>query len=127
MIQPTPVDAVTEMVTAINQGNLQAAIAKYEPGACFVVQPGNVAKGTEAIAEAIGRMIAMKLVLTAQLQQTIQIGDLALYCSKWQLNGTAADGSPVQIEGTSSDVLRQQADGRWLIAIDNPWGPAVLG
>jgi hypothetical protein len=29
--------------------------------------------------------------------------------------------------GESSDILRRQSDGRWLIAIDNPWGAQVLG
>jgi ketosteroid isomerase-like protein len=72
-------------------------------------------------------MIDQKLVLTAQVEQTIQIDDLALYCSKWQLKGSSEDGSPIQYEGTSTDVLRRQADGSWLIAIDNPWGAAILG
>jgi ketosteroid isomerase-like protein len=71
-------------------------------------------------------MIALKPVLTAQTHQTIQTGEVALYCSDWMLAGTAADGSPVEISGKSSDVLRRQPDGRWLIAIDNPWGPAML-
>jgi len=28
--------------------------------------------------------------------------------------------------GESSDILRQQRDGRWLIALDNPWGAKIL-
>jgi ketosteroid isomerase-like protein len=28
--------------------------------------------------------------------------------------------------GESSDVLRRQRDGRWLIALDNPWGADLL-
>jgi ketosteroid isomerase-like protein len=28
--------------------------------------------------------------------------------------------------GVSSDVLRRQHDGRWLIAVDNPWGATIL-
>lgn len=127
MNKSNPSDTVTGLVDAINQGNLQAAIARYEIGACFVVQPGTVAVGTEALSQAIARMIALKPVLTTQTCQTIQTGEVALYCSQWQLTGTAVDGSPVHMTGSSSDVLRRQADGHWLIAIDNPWGPAVLG
>lgn len=43
-------------------------------------------------------------------------GDLALVHTRWSLEATAPDGA----------ALRRQPDGRWLIAIDNPWGTAVL-
>jgi ketosteroid isomerase-like protein len=36
------------------------------------------------------------------------------------------DGAPVRMEHTSADVLRRQADGRWLFVIDNPWGTSIL-
>ena len=52
---------------------------------------------------------------------------MALFCSKWSLTGTGPDGKPMQLGGLSSDILRRQADGTWLIAIDNPWGTAILG
>ena len=32
-----------------------------------------------------------------------------------------------KMQGTTSDVLRRQADGTWLFVIDNPWGSAILG
>jgi ketosteroid isomerase-like protein len=31
------------------------------------------------------------------------------------------------MEGTSTEVIRKQADGRWLFVIDNPWGVGILG
>ncbi len=30
------------------------------------------------------------------------------------------------MSGESTDVLRRQPDGRWLIALDNPWGVQIL-
>jgi ketosteroid isomerase-like protein len=36
-------------------------------------------------------------------------------------------GESVVLGGESTDVLRRQPDGRWLIAIDDPWGARVLG
>ena len=38
------------------------------------------------------------------------------------MDGTGADGNPVNFTGTATDVLRQQSDGTWRIIIDNPWG-----
>jgi len=30
------------------------------------------------------------------------------------------------MSGESSDILRRHKDGRWLIALDNPWGAQIL-
>ena len=40
--------------------------------------------------------------------------------------GTGPNGMTVEMAGKSSDVLRRQPDGTWLIAVDNPWGTEVL-
>jgi ketosteroid isomerase-like protein len=55
-----------------------------------------------------------------------QCGDVALLMSKWTLKGTSTEGEPVSIEGQTSDVVRRQADGSWLFAVDNPFGAAYL-
>lgn len=44
----------------------------------------------------------------------------------WTLTGAGPDGKPVQMSGMSSDILRRQSDGKWLIIVDNPWGTAIL-
>lgn len=121
-----PVDVVNQLIKAINEGNLDAAVACYEAQAIFVVQPGQVATGTKALRDALAGFITMKTTITAETYKIMQTGDLALYTAKWNATGTAPDGAPVKLNGTSSDVLRRQADGRWLIAIDNPFGAAIL-
>ncbi|BCJ57119.1 hypothetical protein Jiend_05410 [Micromonospora endophytica] len=40
----------------------------------------------------------------------------------WAITGTTADGAPVDLRGTATDVARKGADGFWRYAIDNPWG-----
>lgn len=122
----SPIDTLVQLVKAINEGNLDAAISFYETQAIFVVQPGQVVTGTKAVREALAGFIAMKATITAETYKVIQTGDLALYTSKWNAKGTAADGTAMKLTGSSSDVLRRQADGRWLIAIDNPYGAAIL-
>ena len=49
-------------------------------------------------------------------------GVLALTGGKWTSTGKDSDGKPVALSGKSVEVVRRQADGRWLFAIDNPWG-----
>jgi len=84
------------------------------------------ARGTSQIREALSGFIAMKAQLRSEAQQVIENQDVALYIGRWSLNGTDPSGKPVSMGGESTDVLRRQPDGRWLIALDNPWGAQIL-
>lgn len=121
-----PLDAVTQFVNAMNQGNLETALSMYEPGASLVVKPGIVATGTSALREALAGFVALKPTLTSEAQQIVEAGDVALYCARWSLRGTDPAGNLVQMNGRSSDVLRRQPHGNWLIALDNPWGTDIV-
>lgn len=123
----SPKDTVNSLMEAMNRGDVDAAVALYEPGATLVVEPGTLATGAEALRKALEGFISLKPTLTTKKSTVIEVGDIALFCSAWSLSGTAPDGTPVSMGGHSSDVLRRQADGRWLIAVDNPWGTAILG
>ena len=122
----SPNDAVIQFVDAMHKGDLETALSLYEPGASLVVQPGTVITGTLALREALSGLIALKPTFTAGSYKVIEAGDIALYCSEWSMRGTDPAGNPVHMNGRSSDVLRCQPDGNWLIALDNPFGPAIL-
>jgi ketosteroid isomerase-like protein len=126
MSTPTPADAVDQLIEAIIKGDLDSAVAAYEPGASLVVQPGKVVTGAAALREAISGFVALKPTMTTEAHQLIQSGDIAQYISRWSLKGRDPNGHEIQMNGISSDILRRQADGRWLIALDNPWGVALL-
>ena len=122
-----PEDTVQKFFEAFNRRDLEFLISLYEPKAALVAQPTQIAEGHAAIREALDGFLAMKPTLTPEKKTLVTAGDLALSVVRWTLNGTGPDGSPVRMEGTTSDVLRKQADGRWLYAIDNPWGAGILG
>src|SRR5438445_431712 len=105
---------------------LEAALALYETNAVLVVQPGHLACGTSQLREALARFIALEPTLRSEVQEVIAAGDLALYAGRWTLRGMDPNGHPVVMSGESSDIIRQQRDGRWLIALDNPWGAKIL-
>ncbi len=121
-----PIDAVHQLVAAINAGNLDAAVALYEPTGVLISPAGVPARGTAELRAALGGFIAMKPRLEAQAERVFESGDLALYLSRWTLHGVDPGGKAIEMAGESTDVLRRQADGRWLVAIDNPWGVKTL-
>ena len=126
MTQSSPLDTINSLTAAINQGDLDAALNLYEHDAVFVAQPGRLARGHDGIREALSVFVSLKASLRGQAQQVVESGDVVLYCSRWTLTGTSPDGGKVEMAGVSSDILRRQSDGRWLIVIDNPWGTSIL-
>lgn len=126
MRTPSPLDAVTQFVNALNQGDPETALSLYEPGASLVVQPGVVATGTSALRAALAEFAALKPTLTTEAYKILEADDLALYCSRWTMHGTDPAGNPVHMNGRSSDVLRRQPDGNWRIALDNPYGTEIV-
>ncbi len=121
-----PVHTVDQLVQAINRGDLAAAVALYEPNAVLVVKPGQLARGAAEIREALAGFVAMKAILRSDAQTVVEAEDIALYVGRWNLRGTDAGGQTVVLGGESTDILRRQGDGRWLIALDNPWGATIL-
>ena len=122
----SPNDTVRQLIAAINSGNLDAAVALYEPSGVLLSPEGQPARGTAELRAALQSFIAMKPRLESQAERVFESGDLALYLSRWSLHGTDPSGKAITMTGESTDVLRRQAGGSWLIAIDNPWGVKTL-
>ena len=122
----TPIDTVNKLTNALNRGDLEAAVALYEPNAVLVAQPGQVARGSAELRTALAGFIGLKPALRSLAQNVVEVGDIALYMSRWTLQGTDPSGKAITMGGESSDVLRRQKDGRWLVAVDNPWGAQIL-
>jgi uncharacterized protein (TIGR02246 family) len=118
-----PEECDTLLVEAINRGDLESALALYEPKASFVLDSGQVVTGLAAIREVMQGFLALKPKFSIEVK-AVQSGDgdLALTRAKWSLSGTGPDGKPVTMSGNSTEVVRRQADGTWRFVIDNPRG-----
>ena len=103
----TPEDADHLLCEAISAGALAAALALYEPEARFVVAPGNVVTGSEAIRQVMSEFLALRPTLTLEKVTAVQAGDSALLSSTWSLAGTGPDGKPVSMSGQGQDVVRR--------------------
>lgn len=119
----TPVETIERLTRAFNEGDVDTALALYEPDAVFQAEPGAPAiSGGAAIREALEGFAALKPSMTSEIAKVHEAGDVALMVIRWQLRGTSPDGQPVEMGGTSADVLRRREDGNWGIAVDDPWG-----
>jgi uncharacterized protein (TIGR02246 family) len=121
-----PEDVVRDFADRLNRGDVESALELYEPDAAFVPEPGRTVRGADAIREELEALVALKPELTGETQGVRVGGDVALVLHHWSMRGESPDG-PVEMGGTSADVLRRQEDGSWRVLIDDPWGAAGTG
>ncbi len=122
-----PITTVLMMTEAFQQGDLAAVLRTYEPGAVVVGEPGKHLQGDAALRAMFSGFMAVQPKFTYSGHDVVEAGDVALHIAPWQMTGTDPRGKPVQAQGLSVAVLRRQADGRWLMVIDQPFGDQLLG
>jgi uncharacterized protein (TIGR02246 family) len=111
---------------AVAARDIDAILETYEPNAAMAVQPGMAITGSQALRDGFKQFLALDPKLTITNEEIIQTGDIALHSYTWDMTGKAPDGSSISQSGLSVVVLRKQADGRWLMVIDNPFGGHLL-
>jgi uncharacterized protein (TIGR02246 family) len=122
MAARTPEDLDRLFAEALNAGKLDALVALYEPQAALTPMPDKLVTGTAAIRESLAAFLAGNPTISLNPRLVAQSGDLAVVSAKWELSVTGPDGKPAKMTGQSVEVLRRQSDGRWLFAIDLPFG-----
>ncbi len=110
---------------AVGAGDIEAVLATFEPNGLLQGQPGQFATGMPALRGAFEGFMSMKPQITLTAHEIIQTGDIAVHSSTWDMVGSAPDGSEFTQSGFSVVVLRKQADGNWLMVIDNPFGDLI--
>ena len=122
----TPAELFDAVVDSRNRGDLATYLGCYEPTATIVLQPGVVAQGEEALRGFMDFFASLKPTFTVTRHEFIEGPEITMHLSAWTLTGTDAEGKPIAWSGRTADILRRQADGGWLVALDNPWGTALL-
>ena len=125
MATNSPAATVQRVSELLGEGALGPVVELYEPDAAFAPKPGHAVTGTAAIRAALEPFVAMRPRMRGTVQKVLEAGDTALVTYRWQLEGTGPDGSPIRLDGTSSDVLRRRPDGSRGVLIDDPWGAAA--
>ena len=122
----TPAAVVERFGECLNSGDLDGALALYEPDAAFQAQPGEPpVRGADAIREALTGFFALEPRMSGEIVKVVEAGDLALVMNRWEMRGTQPGGEPLELGGVSADVVRRQPDGSWRVVVDDPWGGAT--
>ena len=108
---------------AVNARDLDRLLTLYEDDAVLRTDASDttwrgraqLAQPLQALLAAPGRMVSRNAFCLAQ-------GDIALLRADWAI---LADDGGVIAQGSTAEVLRRQADGRWLYLIDHAAAQAV--
>ncbi len=108
---------------AFNSRRVVNLLSLYEPAAILrTVGTTTDLTGLDAIEQALTRLLQMPGRMSSHNHFCIVNGDLALLRADWQLS--ADDGTTIA-SGSSVELLRKQADGRWLYVIDHATGAGL--
>jgi uncharacterized protein (TIGR02246 family) len=116
-----PEDMASVWEQAFNSGDVEQVMALYEPESVLIPEPGQVARGTDAIRQALLGFLALKLPIRLQNKRVLTSGDLAMLSNTWKLAGNGPDGSPIDLGGNTTEILRRQSDGTWRYVFDDPF------
>ncbi len=123
MTERKPVEAHELFEKAFNAADLDALVALYEPNAVLVSGPDQKQHaGHAAIRAALEGFLAMKGKMQLQTRHAVQSGDLALLRCDWRIASTGPDGKPMEMTGSTAEVVRRQSDGSWRYVLDHPFG-----
>jgi|SRR5215472_430299 len=117
-----PRDLHEALSEAYNAGDLEALLSLYEPRAAFVVEPGHVTRSEADLRTALQHLLALRGRLTIDPQTFIGSDDLVLVLGTFTLSGHRRSGTQFERTSRFVDVLRRRPNGRWLLAVDNPYG-----
>lgn len=110
---------------AFNRADRESMATMFEDDAVLLLPPGDrLLRGRETICDAVHALASSSSFVIHEVD-VLENGDLALVYVTRTRTTTRSDGSTQRVTGTTTDLVRRQPDGRWLIVIDNPNGTQV--
>jgi ketosteroid isomerase-like protein len=120
-----PEDFIPSLVRRFNSGKLEAMMELYAPEAVFAAHDGRLITDRNEFGALFQHDMKLGAPLKANVRHIFAGSDTAQIVLDWSIDGTGADGEPMHIHGTASDIIRRGADGIWRCIIDNNQGTAV--
>jgi uncharacterized protein (TIGR02246 family) len=111
-------DAHATLAAAYNTGDVATVMKMYDASGIFEASPGNPVSGKEKFEEAVKAILTIKGKMEIKTVYCFQAGDIAVGRSEWNIT----DGDEVKISAKGIEVMKQQADGTWIIVIDHAFG-----
>ncbi len=121
-------ELINQADQAIKEERFDDLMSFYTDDAVLVVKPGLEAKGKDAIKNAFIKIAAYfknSVVPTQGNMVMLEAGDTVLVLSQTLLDADNKDTSDYSMDRRATYVYRK-INGKWLCAVDNSYGTALL-
>src|SRR4051812_38386069 len=112
MAAETPEDWPRLFEQHVNAGELEAALALYDPEARFVSPRDGAVAGVDGVRHALAGLIGMGAKLHGRVVRVVTASDVALLYTDWESTGGEAH--------KAIELLRRQSDGTWKLIVGDP-------
>lgn len=103
---------------AFSDGDLDAALAQYEPSA--QLKPWAHPDGTgNGLRDFMRELMDLRLPLSLRIGETLRVAGLTVVMCERRIAGIGPDFEQIRLRGYGFAAVRPQADGSWRIAIDS--------
>ncbi len=119
-----PAEALRLVCDALSDGDLEAAVALYEPAAALALSAWTSARGAEEVRAELAELMEARLPVRVCVTGEIITGDLALVFAVRSISGRSGDGSLVRLLGEGGAVLRRSGAHGWQLVVDG-WNLAT--
>ena len=117
-----PEDCDHAFAACVKARDLEGLVALYEPQAQYVRRNGTVVVGQAAIRELLQSLTNVATEIEMNVTTVATLNGIALLYNDWTSKTVGEDGRMRESSGKAIEIVRRQPDGRWLFAIDDPFG-----
>jgi len=110
----------------IRNGDVENALDCFDEEAIYITGIGTFVTGKENIRIALQQVCGLKPNLQAQRSKGFTVGNITAWVDEWTLKAVLPDGTKLELNGTSSDILKKLPNGNWVYLVDNPYGAEYL-
>jgi ketosteroid isomerase-like protein len=114
-----PAEALRLVCEALSNGDLEAAVALYEPRATLALCAHKSARRTEEVRAALAELIETRLPVRVAITREIVTGDFALVFVVRTISGRSIGGSLVELGGEGGAMLRRDSNQNWQLVVDD--------
>jgi uncharacterized protein (TIGR02246 family) len=122
MLPAKPEDWPRVFEQHLNDGDLDAIMALYEPEARFVTRSGETLVGRDAIRKVLAGMIEAKTQFQSRVLRVVTVGDIAQLYTDFEGTTVDASGKTVPVRNRAIEVLLRQPSGDWKLIMGDPNG-----
>lgn len=116
-----PAGAVKYFRHCIVTGNLDGALSCFDQEAIYIERDGEEISGLENIKKPLEHLCNWKPDIQGNKQKLTIVGDLAIWVDQWMLKAFSPDGTPIEMKGATTCMMKKNQEGIWLWLVDNPF------